>query len=159
MSANKKNKREESNLWKEEVPGEEGFESKESKKHRIREVDFHRIEPRPQGGEGLGSFELEVKEKLASVESPREAMIREEEAVQARWNAHRRISKLLSEAKLTRHEKQAFWLFYLDGFSVRKVARRLGTGKSPAQRMKQAIQAKIRRVLGKNLPKLRRETR
>lgn len=145
------NKNQESNASEERFPGEEELERETPKKVRVREVDFMRIESRFQEGAGLGSFESEVKEKLASVESPRETMIRKEETVQARWHAHRKLSRLLSDAKLTPRQKQAFWLFYLDGFSVREAASRLGIKKSSAHQLKYLMTGKIQAVLGKKL--------
>jgi len=125
------------------------FDSKKSekgrKRTRIREVDFMRVEDTASGQE-LAPFELEIKDEIASAQSPFEELASQEK--REGENQLKRISKyklscLIRRTKLTPLQVECYRLIWLKGLTEREAAKKLGFSRSRVRNIKQTIMSSL----------------
>ncbi len=133
----------------------DGFDSKKSekgrKRTRVREIDFMRVEDTAQSQE-LAPFELEIKDEIASAESPYEKLASQEK--RGGDKELKRVSKykltcLMRKAKLTSRQAECYQLIWVKEFSENKTAKKLGISRSRVRDLKQVILSSLASALEK----------
>jgi hypothetical protein len=143
------------NLKKEKIvekfPGKKAGQSEDCfnlPEKRLRFVDFRRIEEN-RNEEGLSAYELEVKEKLASVPSPYDELVRveeEEELAQKERSDQIKLGLLARKAKMSPQERACYRLLYVEKHPEPKVKKMLGISKSHLSHLKSGIEQAMRKA-------------
>jgi hypothetical protein len=120
---------------------------------RLRFVDFRRIDDN-RNEQGLTPYEQEVKEKLASVPSPYDELVRieDEEELELKEQALKeKMAALVSNARFTPRQRECYELLYVEKISEEKVEEQLGITQSRLAHYKKEIEEVLVKTYQKSL--------
>ncbi len=135
-----------------EKVGHESNRSKSSKRSRVREVDFMRVED-ASTRDSLSPFEMEVKNRIAG-ERPLEKWTEEVKERQAKSGLalafKGKLRKLLSkEGVLTKRQRDIYELSYVQKLSDPEIAKRLGVARVTVRTLRCALKEALKRAVRK----------
>lgn len=115
---------------------------------RLRFVNLLRIEEN-RNEHPLTSYEQKVKDKLATVPSPADELIRQEdeEQIAAEERSERaKLALLVKRARLSPKQKACYGLLYVEKVSNEEVAKRLHVKLSRVYELKQQIETQLKKT-------------
>lgn len=111
---------------------------------RLRFVDLMRVED-TLSGQKLFPFELEVKQKIASVPSAYQALEEAEEKEEKREGARRKLACLIDKAELTPNQLACYQFVYVEELTDKEIANRLSISERGVRRLKQSVIDSLKR--------------
>ncbi len=125
-------------------------QTKKGVRVRVREVDFSRVESSASGDQ-LALFELEVKEGLASAQSPLNELMAQEE-YDAEREAQRitqyRLACVFRKLRLTAQQIECYRYLWGKQMSESETAKKMGLSRSRIRDLKSLIQARLMSLKG-----------
>ena len=112
---------------------------------RVREVDFSRVESSASGDQ-LALFELEVKEGLATAQSPLNELMAQEEheaTEEVQRITQYRLACVFRKLRLTAQQVECYRCLWGKQMSVFETARKMGISRSRVRDLKNLIHARL----------------
>lgn len=125
---------------------------KSSRRTRVREVDFMRVED-ASTHDSLSPFEMEVKDKIAG-EAPGVEKALEAEELRVKEQLARvfktKLNKLLAKGILTKRQREFYELFYVKKLTGPETAKAMGVALVRVRKIRWAIKKALRKTVLKD---------
>lgn len=135
-----------------EMVAYETNKAKNSRRTRVREVDFMRVED-ASTRDSLSPFEMEVKDKIAA-EMPllKKALDAEELRIKEQLSRvfKAKLNKLLSRGILTKRQREFYELFYVKKLTGREIARTMGVSLSRVRTFRLFLKKALKKAVIKD---------
>jgi len=129
--------------------------AKSSKRTRVREVDFMRVED-ASIHDALSPFEMEVKNKIAA-EMPLLKQALEDEELRIKEQLARvfktKLNKLLLKGVLTKRQREFYELFYVKKHTGRETAQLMGVSLVRVRKLRWSLKNALRKTVMKDKEK------
>lgn len=129
----------------------ESNSTKSSKRTRVREIDFMRVED-ASTRDGLSPFEMEVKNRIAGAK-PLEKRIEEIEERQIKSGLtlafREKLQKLLSKGVLTKRQRDLYELLYVQKLTDPEIAKRMEVSRVSVRKLRWALKEALKRAARK----------